>query len=96
MGNILYEYYAKNNSPLEGKRCNVEGRYLPRHKGSGYCKNHERNKERYGHPLGRTILPRDYRQEQAEIRVFNASLPSSLKTEIVIRPKIMLSYYSSL
>jgi hypothetical protein len=59
-------------STNENKRCTVDGCFNSRHKVSGLCKHHSGVRDRYGHPLGRAILKREYQAEQGDIKEFVA------------------------
>ena len=57
-------------STNEAKKCRVSNCLNSRYRVSGLCKHHQGIKDRYGHPLGRSISKREYLAEQEDIRAF--------------------------
>ena len=66
----MKDWFPDRAARNEAKKCLVDSCFKHRHKVSGYCRTHERQKERYGHPLGRAIQKRDYMREQEDVMVF--------------------------
>lgn len=57
-------------SQNERKTCEHQKCSLPRRGLSRYCSKHEGRQQRYGHPDGHYVYPRDYACEAEEVKAF--------------------------
>jgi hypothetical protein len=64
-------FHAKANEN-RGRACRAEGCNIGRKAVSPYCRAHARAVERYGHPLGRAIRPKEYAVERELVEKFVA------------------------
>jgi hypothetical protein len=53
-----------------GNPCNQPGCHQPRRGLSSYCAPHERHRNLYGHPMGRSIQPKEYASEKQQVVEF--------------------------
>ena len=63
-------HYRRGQNEI--KTCEHPRCTLPRRGLSRYCTKHEGKKQRYGHPDGHYVYPRDYRCEAEETKARNA------------------------
>ena len=66
----MKDWFSHKAAQNEEKKCLVNSCFNHRHKVSGYCKTHDRQRERYGHPLGWAINKREYMREQEDVWTF--------------------------
>jgi hypothetical protein len=77
-------FHSKANAN-RGRACRVEGCFIGRKAVSPWCNAHSKSADRYGHPLGRAVRPKEYTIERTLVEQFiaahadHAGIQSALK-----------------